>query len=95
MPLNADSDDSAPTVSEDGLTIYFASRRLGDYDIYRAERRTRSSNFGAPELVEQLSTPGVHEFPSWVSADDCIVFVDRPISGTSTDWNILMARRPE
>ena len=53
--LNTASDEKAPEISPDGLTIYFSSNRGGNYDIYRS---TFSTVWSPPALMSELSTAG-------------------------------------
>jgi Tol biopolymer transport system component len=53
--LNSASDEKAPEISPDGLTIYFTSNRSGNYDIYRS---TFSTVWSPPALMSDLSTAG-------------------------------------
>lgn len=48
--------DPAPTFN--GLTIYFCSTRLGDYEIFRATRTTPYGAFGPPVQVTELASAG-------------------------------------
>ncbi|MGE0550100.1 MAG: hypothetical protein AB7O24_15035 [Kofleriaceae bacterium] len=49
--ISSSSTDSHPTMSSDGLTLYFLSDRGGTFQIYVATRLTRSSEFADPQLV--------------------------------------------
>lgn len=53
-PLNSASDEQCPELSADGTTIYFASNRSGQYDVYMSS--FSSGNWGAPTVVAALST---------------------------------------
>jgi hypothetical protein len=48
--------DNSPTVSSDGLTIYFSSNRSGVPQIYFATRTTITGAFGAPAVVTGLGS---------------------------------------
>jgi Tol biopolymer transport system component len=54
-PLNTASDEKAPEISPDGLTIYFTSNRNGSYDVFRS---TFSTVWSGPVLMSDLSTAG-------------------------------------
>jgi Tol biopolymer transport system component len=56
--VNSDQDDFSPTLSADGLDLYFASRRpgLGGADIYTAHRATLEASFAQPIRVDEVST---------------------------------------
>ena len=58
-PLESTDNDVSPTLSADGLDIYFASQRTGgpgDFDVYTAHRPRVESDFGPPVLVPELSS---------------------------------------
>jgi hypothetical protein len=59
---------SAPTVSSDGLTIYFSSNRSGINQIYFATRTTVSGDFGPPAAVMGLPA-GVSEVAPFLQGD--------------------------
>lgn len=57
--LEAAGHVSEPTVSPDGLDIWFTSDRagsIGDFDIWTAHRTALGAAFGAPHVVPELST---------------------------------------
>jgi Tol biopolymer transport system component len=49
--LNGSSSERAPTLTTDGLTIYFDSDRSGTHELYRATRTSVTSAFAAPQMV--------------------------------------------
>lgn len=68
-PVRADEigspfDEWGPTLSPDGLTLYFSSDRRGNRDIYMARRPARGSPFGPPLPVEALNSAAVEDDPS-------------------------------
>ncbi len=85
-----------PVVTPDDLTIYFARSPTADIagmDIFVARRTTPTEKFGAPELVAELSEPGVFDNPTWVSADECRIYFEsvRRQGGGGDVW---VAERP-
>jgi hypothetical protein len=65
--LNTPLLERKPTLTPDGLTIYFESDRSGESsDIYVAERAERGAPFGVPRLAEPVST-GRDDVPGAVS----------------------------
>ncbi|MFC1652609.1 hypothetical protein ACFL3F_02710 [Planctomycetota bacterium] len=49
--LNSAAHDTHPSLSGDGLTLYFASNRSGPYKIYKSTRPSRVSLFAPPTEV--------------------------------------------
>jgi len=76
-------DDRAARLTPDELTIYFASDRTGERRIYRATRATVDAPFGAPTMLDELTTPGGIDFlTATPSADGLELFVEqRPSAG--------------
>ena len=53
-PVNSTADDFCPTMSRDGHTLYFVSRRSGGCglgDVYAARRRSDGLGFEQPEML--------------------------------------------
>jgi Tol biopolymer transport system component len=60
VQLSSVANETTPEVSPDGLTIYFATDRSGGnvgMDIWKSTRPNRSSLWGAPVFVAELSSP--------------------------------------
>ncbi|HTL32985.1 MAG TPA: hypothetical protein VL326_07665 [Kofleriaceae bacterium] len=58
--LSSPSIDSDPTMTPDGLTLYFTSDRLGPPpNLFRAKRANTSTNWDPPVLVPELSAESV------------------------------------
>jgi outer membrane protein OmpA-like peptidoglycan-associated protein len=64
-PVNSSAWESQPSISPDGLTLYFASNREGGFggiDIWKSE--WKGNNFGPPEnLGPEINTPGNDQAP--------------------------------
>jgi hypothetical protein len=67
-----------PVVSDDELTMYFASSRpnLGSVDIYQTTRASVQDPFGEPIALTELNGPEA-QLPSWISADNCELYFTR------------------
>lgn len=72
--LSSGGEDWWPMLSDDGLTLYFASNGGQGFDIYRAHRVARNAPFAAPVRVDALNTAG-DDFASWLSPDDCRLYL--------------------
>ncbi len=55
--VNSAKEERTPTISSDGLTLYFASNRTGDYQLYAATRAAPDASFAAPTELSALSSP--------------------------------------
>lgn len=94
MELNSASDEWSPTLSADGLTIFFSSNRpggAGKYDIYTARRASTSAPFSAPTAVAELDT-SENELPHWLSPDGCRLYLER---SQGAAYEIYVATRPQ
>lgn len=95
--LNTPSDEWAPTLSADGLTIYFASTRIdggakGLRDIWKATRANVNDPFGLPSNVAELNTVDA-DAPSHLSDDECrLYFHRRSVAGTE---RMFVATKPK
>jgi Tol biopolymer transport system component len=57
--VNSTSSDSSPTLSADGLELYFASSRmggLGGSDLWRSTRASPAGDFGAPTTLSAVNS---------------------------------------
>jgi len=85
--------DTAPVLSGDLLSLYFASTRVDtastSYDLFVARRTTPTGPFGTPTLVAELNdaNAAASDVPSWLSADDCRLYLtsDRLTPGGGFD----------
>jgi hypothetical protein len=93
VELTTSSRDRSPSVSADGLTIWFISDRPGGVglnDLYEATRPDLDSPFGEPVNLAELNTPDSEDDP-WVSPDGRTIFWAR--KSTAGDSELVMATR--
>ena len=91
LALNTAADESSPTISSDGLLLYFLSNRggsLGGYDIWLAWRSSDDEEFGAVEPLGQPISSPQDEWAPFLSLDGSTLFFGR---GDPAD--LWMARR--
>ena len=77
--LDSTSDDGTPVLTEDELTLYLASARVGGkgmVDIFQATRASAQDPFGQPVAVTELNSSDP-DIPSWLSADGCELYFTR------------------
>jgi Tol biopolymer transport system component len=80
LTFDRDGENRFPAWSRDGATVYFASSRSGDWEIYSGP-----ASGGPARLL--LNRRGV-QFPLSSSPDGSLLFADRP-GGTSADLFML------
>src|SRR5204863_6959139 len=59
IPLSLVPMQFSPTVTGDGLVLYYEDYRMGSSSIYRAARKTRQDSFGDPVFVSKGGSPYV------------------------------------
>jgi Tol biopolymer transport system component len=98
-PINTACDEGTPSLSGNGLRLYFASRRNESgaceacYDIWIATRDSQSLPFSAPSRLSGLSSAASNESSPRLSADDRTLYFTSDRSGSSDIW--VAARGPD
>jgi hypothetical protein len=93
--INATGDDGSPSLTGDGLRIYFGSSRpggVGSYDIWTATRPNWSSPFSTPTPVTELGTTAI-DFQPHVSPDDLTMLFNSRRPGGLGNNDFWMATR--
>ena len=92
--VNSNSEDLKPILSDDGLTLYFASNRSGaaGFDIFMATRPGPTGAFGAPTPVAELNTAD-HDFPSYITPDELTIYIASDRTGTMGSYDVYVATR--
>jgi serine/threonine protein kinase len=95
-PVNGPSNDWSPSISADGLELYFDSNRFGGFggfDIWIATRATTDDTWGEPvNLGPMVNGPGFEQAPR-ISADGLSLFYGSNRPGGSGGWDIWIATR--
>jgi hypothetical protein len=95
-PVNISSDDWAPSISSDGLELYFTSSRSGGYgnwDLWVTTRATTDDNWGDPiNLGSKINTSAQENWPG-ISPDGLVLFFGSNRSGGTGNWDLYMVRR--
>jgi len=71
--LNSATDEATLWLSPDGLRIVFSSNRGTSIDLFAAERATRTSEFGVPQIIAGVSTSDA-ELAPWLTADELEIY---------------------
>jgi len=76
--VNSSADDYTPSISSDGLTLYFTSGRAqggyGLYDLWATTRATIHDSWGTPENLGPTVNTSAYELDPCISADGRILF---------------------
>jgi hypothetical protein len=100
-PVNVSGiDDYRPVLSEDELTLYFASQRTGiggdnDGDIFISQRANTSAAWGPVTNLVTLNSSG-RDFPVALSSDQCTLYFasNEETGAANTDhYRLYKARR--
>lgn len=84
--------ETSPVGSEDGKTLYFNSNRAGG-DVWVATRSSAGGTYGTPVHAADLDT-SANDYPSWLSADGCVMYLVRDGSGGLGGFDIWVAKKP-
>jgi Tol biopolymer transport system component len=87
LTVNSPYSDNHPSISADGLTLYFDSRRpnalgLAWYnDIYVTRRASINDKWGAPEPLSAINTLWYNEYSPDISSDGLTLYYDSYLAG--------------
>ena len=94
--VNSLSTDWSPSISADGLSLYFNSNRPGGYgshDLWITTRPTIYNPWGTPENLGPTVNSSAHEaFPS-ISADGLSLFFESPRPGGYGGYDLWVTTR--
>jgi Tol biopolymer transport system component len=88
--LNTPATETSLFITEDCLTLYFASDRNGTYDVFRTQRASISQPWDAPVVIPELADPAVNEQDPWVSPDERLLLFASDRAGT---YDVYMSTR--
>jgi len=92
--LNSGGYESSPSVTPDGLTLYYVRYVAGkSYDIFVATRPEASSPFGPPQAVDQVNSSYYDNAPS-INADSTRLYFFSNRPAANSGYNIWYAERP-
>lgn len=94
--VNSSAFDGGPSISNDGLTIYFASERpggLGGADLWVTTRPTISEPFGPPQSLGPTVNSASDDACPGLSPDELSLFFCSWRSGGFGDYDLWVSRR--
>jgi len=92
-PVNSSAWDGAPSISADGLSLFFHSGRSGNLDLWVATRETVDDEWGAAvNLGPTVNSPGLDADPD-ISADGLRLFFASNRAGGYGGVDLWMAAR--
>jgi len=94
--INTTYGEEGPSISADGLSIYFQSSRpggQGSWDIWVSTRQTKDAEWGPPEnLGPTVNTPSLEGSP-FISADGLSLYFTSNHPGGQGGWDIYVTTR--
>ncbi len=94
--INSSAVDGGPSISADGLTLFFESRRPGGYgnnDLYVTTRQTSDDTFGPPVNLGPLVNSSARDQTPDISADGLSLFFMSNRPGGSGGDNVWFTTR--
>jgi len=95
--VNSSALEMGPSVSADGLELYFGSNRpggSGGWDIYIATRTTLSSTWGTAENLEPMVNSASYDGHPCISPDGLTLFFTSDRPGGQGSWDIWVTKLP-
>jgi hypothetical protein len=84
LSFNKSGSESGPTLTGDGLTMFYISTPSGGTgDIYVTKRDNKTSAFTVSTLVDQINMPSVEDLDPFITADGTILYFDSARNGTA------------
>jgi hypothetical protein len=96
-PLNSGSHEISPTISHDGLTFIFASKRSGgrgDYDLWMSTRPAAESDWTAPVNMGPAVNSSAYDAEPCLSTDGLALFFCSHRPGGMGSYDMWMTTRP-
>ena len=94
--VNSTDNDATPSVSADGLLLFFLSNRPGGHggeDIYVSKRETINSEWGTPVNLGPAVNSSAAEVAPNISADGCTLYFGSNRAGGSGQEDIWVSTR--
>ncbi len=91
--INTSNEEVTPALTPDELRMYFRRTVMNEPDIYAAQRSTTNDGWGAAMPVLEVSVMGVNEVPTWISPDNCTLYLFSDASGGAGGFDLYVAYR--
>jgi hypothetical protein len=96
-PLNTAAEESAPALSDDGLSLYFNRNPNlpddNDEDLYVSRRSGPHEEWGDPAPLATVNTPSFHERNAALSRDGLLLFFSSNRPGGLGGLDLYLSRR--
>lgn len=96
-PLNTAGEESAPALSDDGLSLYFNRNPNlpddNDEDLYVSRRSNRLEQWSDPVPLAAINTPSFHERNATLSRDGLVLFLSSNRPGGFGGLDLYVSRR--
>jgi len=95
--VNSPAADSSPSISPDGLSLYFSSMRPGGsgwHDVYVMTRATKEDDWGTPVNLGATINSSVHDSTACISADGLLLFFNSGRPGGLGLRDLWVTTRP-
>ncbi|MCX5638296.1 MAG: hypothetical protein NTX52_11485, partial [Planctomycetota bacterium] len=83
--ISTASDEAHPFPSADGLQLYFASNRSGNFQLFKATRESLDAPFGNVEHLSFFDTPGGNSSSPCIASDARSFYFARALPGQPPD----------
>ncbi|MCJ7729818.1 MAG: hypothetical protein MUO27_08090, partial [Sedimentisphaerales bacterium] len=93
--INSSAADVHPSISPDGLTLYFASNRNGTYQLFRATRQSLDAPFGNLEQLSFFDCPDCSLYYPFLSSDGKAFYFVKSTSEQTLDIYVSYSYTPE
>lgn len=96
VELSSAQTDETPSVSENGLTIWFSSERPATHakkNLWVSTRATRQSPWSVPVELSELNSDAAELSPATGGGDSVLAFASDRVAGSASD--IFMAQRSD
>ncbi len=94
--VNSASDDGQPSISADGLSLYFESSTrpggFGSWDLWVTTRTTKADKWGIPVNLSGINGP-TDEFCPSISSDGLSLYFASNRAGGSGSWDLWVTTR--